>query len=56
MYILLFNNSHSHFNIINRPVGATCCCALNHFNHIKTFLDLAKDGVLTVKMGSAANS
>ena len=44
----LFNNSHSHLNIINGSVGTSCGCSLDHFNHIKTFLDLAKHSVLSV--------
>ena len=53
---ILFANNYPHFDVINWPVGTSCGCGLNHFNHIKTFLHLAKHGVLAIKMGSTTNS
>ena len=50
------NDSHSHFNIIDGSVSTSSSGTLNHFNHIKAFLNLAKYGVLAIKMGRAANS
>ena len=55
-HITSFNNCHSHFNIINWSVSTSSSSALYHFNHINTFLDLAKYGVLTVKMWGTADA
>ena len=51
----LFNYCHSHFNVIYWSVSASSCSTLNHFNHIKTFLNLSEHCILAVKMGSATN-
>ena len=54
--LISLNDSHSHFNVIYRPVSASSSSALYHFHNVKAFFNLAKDSILTVKMGSAANS
>ena len=48
---ILFNNYHSHFDVINRSISTSSSRSLNHFNHVEAFFYLTKYSVLAVKMG-----
>ena len=50
------NNSYSHFNVIHRPVSASCSRALYQGNHVKTFFDFTENCILAVKMGCTTDS
>ena len=52
---LSFDERYPHLNVINRPVTTSRGSALNHLHDIKAFLHLTKHGILSVKMGSAAD-
>ena len=56
LFLISFNNSNTHFYVINGSVTTTSSSTLYHFHNVETIFDFTKYSVLTVKMRCTANS